>query len=65
MLGKNLVETIMGGFVLLVAAIFLVFAYFSADLAPSGGYRVFAQFSSVDGLSPGSDVRIGGVKVGA
>jgi len=64
MLGKNLVETIMGGFVLLVAAIFLGFAYFSADLAPSGGYRVFAQFSSVDGLSPGSDVRIGGVKVG-
>ncbi|HUC60852.1 MAG TPA: outer membrane lipid asymmetry maintenance protein MlaD [Alphaproteobacteria bacterium] len=64
MLGKNLVETIMGAFVLLVAAMFLGFAYFSADLSPSGGYPVTAQFSSVDGLSPGSDVRIGGVKVG-
>lgn len=64
MLGKNLVETIMGAFVLLVAAIFLGFAYFSSNLAPSGGYRVSAQFSSVDGLNEGSDVRIGGVKVG-
>ncbi len=64
MLGKHLVETIMGGFVLLVAAIFLGFAYVSADLAPSGGYPVTAEFSSVDGLTVGSDVRIGGVKVG-
>lgn len=64
MMGRNLVETIMGGFVLLVAAIFLVFAYLSANLQPPGGYSVKAQFSSVDGLSQGADVRIGGVKVG-
>ena len=64
MLGKNLVETIMGGFVLLVAAIFLVFAYLSANLRPAGGYPVAAAFGSIDGLAVGSDVRVAGVKVG-
>ncbi len=64
MLGKNLVETIMGGLVLLVAAIFLGFAYVSADLRPAAGYSVSAVFSSIDGLTVGSDVRVGGVKVG-
>jgi phospholipid/cholesterol/gamma-HCH transport system substrate-binding protein len=64
MLGKNLVETIMGGFVLVVAGMFLVFAYLSANLRPAGGYPVSAIFSSIDGLTVGSDVRVGGVKVG-
>ena len=64
MLGKNLVETIMGGFVLIVAAIFLTFAYLSANLRPSGGYPVTAAFGSIDGLAVGSDVRVAGVKVG-
>jgi phospholipid/cholesterol/gamma-HCH transport system substrate-binding protein len=64
MLGKNLVETIMGAFVLVVAAIFLVFAYVSSNLSPPGGYTVTADFNSIDGLTVGSDVRIGGVKVG-
>jgi phospholipid/cholesterol/gamma-HCH transport system substrate-binding protein len=64
MIGRNLVETIMGGFVLLVAGIFLVFAYLSANLQPPGGYSVTGVFNSVDGLTQGADVRIGGVKVG-
>ena len=63
-MGKHLVETIMGGFVLLVAGIFLAFAYLSANLRPADGYLVTATFGSVDGLTVGSDVRIGGVKVG-
>lgn len=63
-MGKHLVETIMGGFVLLVAGIFLAFAYLSANLQPTVGYPVKATFNSVDGLTVGSDVRVGGVKVG-
>lgn len=64
MKGRNLVETIMGAVVILVAGIFLVYAYDSANLRPVEGYEVKARFSSIDGLSTGSDVRIGGVKIG-
>jgi phospholipid/cholesterol/gamma-HCH transport system substrate-binding protein len=61
---RNSVETILGAVVLAVAGGFLAFAYKSADLKPVQGYTVTAKFGSVDGLSTGSDVRIGGIKVG-
>ena len=48
---------------LLVAALFLVFAYRS-QLRELPGYEVTADFERVDGIHQGSDVRIGGVKVG-
>lgn len=61
---RNSVETILGAVVLAVAGGFLAFAYKTADLSPVQGYMVTAKFSSVDGLATGSDVRIGGIKVG-
>jgi phospholipid/cholesterol/gamma-HCH transport system substrate-binding protein len=61
---RNVVETIMGGVVLLVAAVFFVFALSSADLRPTEGYVVTAKFNSVEGLKPGSEVRMSGIKVG-
>ena len=64
-MGRNLVETVMGAVVLLIAGFFLVFAYDSSDLKPVRGYAVTAKFNSIAGLDPGSDVRIGGVKVGS
>jgi len=63
-MGRNLIETIMGAVVLLVAGIFLAFAYSHADLKPVQGYGITAQFTSVGGLEVGSDVRINGIKVG-
>lgn len=63
-MGRNLIETIMGGVVLLVAGFFLVFAYRHADLGEVEGYTLQAQFASVGGLEVGSDVRINGIKVG-
>jgi len=51
--------------VLLIAAFFLVFAYSTADLRAVEGYEVSARFYNIEGLGPGSDVRIGGVKVGS
>lgn len=61
---RNVIETVMGGVVLAVAAFFLAFAYTSADLRRVDGYDLVASFSSITGLQSGSDVRIGGVKVG-
>lgn len=63
-MGRNLIETIMGGVVLLVAGFFLVFAYTHADLRQVQGYELSAQFASIGGLESGADVRINGVKVG-
>jgi phospholipid/cholesterol/gamma-HCH transport system substrate-binding protein len=65
-MSANVIETVMGAVVLVVAALFLFFAYSTSQIgAVSGGYPVIAQFQSVDGIHDGSDVRIGGVKVGA
>lgn len=62
---KNVIETVLGAVVLLVAGFFLAFAYSSADLRKVDGYRLTAQFSSIGGLQNGADVRISGVKVGS
>lgn len=63
-MGRNLIETIMGAVVLMVAGFFLVFAYSQADLGTVKGYQVQAAFTSVGGLANGADVRINGIKVG-
>lgn len=62
---RNVIETVMGAVVLMVAGLFLVFAYNSADLQSVGGYTITARFNAVDGLATGNDIRVGGVKVGS
>jgi phospholipid/cholesterol/gamma-HCH transport system substrate-binding protein len=65
MVNRNAFETAMGGVVLLGAAVFMLFVYTSTrSPAMSGGYNVVARFTRVDGLRDGSDVRVGGIKVG-
>ena len=61
---KKPVETIMGLVVLIVALLFLAFAYRVSDLQFVKGYQLKAEFMKVGGLSVGSDVRINGIKVG-
>lgn len=61
---KKPVETIMGLVVLVIALLFLGFAYNVTDLQVVEGYSVNAEFTKVGGLSIGSDVRINGIKVG-
>lgn len=61
---KNILETIMGALVLLVAAVFLLFAYEGSQLKVEAGYSVSGKFSNATGIALGSDVRIGGIKVG-
>ncbi len=61
---RNLIETVLGGVVLLVAALFLVFAYSNASLRTVSGYELLAKFDRIDGLNQGSDVKVSGIKVG-
>lgn len=61
---KNLVETILGALVLLVAGGFLAFFYKTTDIRPTSGYTLTAAFSQINGLDTGSAVRVSGVKVG-
>lgn len=62
---RSLVETIIGGLVIVVAAVFLFFAYGQGNFDTRSGYQVNAKFLSIGGLTSGADVRIGGVKVGS
>lgn len=64
MMGKNLVETVMGGVVLLVAAGFLFIALQTAQVKSVEGYTVEAAFLKIGGLQQGSDVRMNGIKIG-
>ena len=63
-MGRNLIETVMGAVVLAVAVVFVAIAYSSAGVQSVSGYTVTAAFNRVDGLNVGSDVRLGGIKIG-
>ncbi len=60
----NVIETIMGFFVLSIAGFFLTFAYLSSQLDTTDGYSLSAKFARIDGVQVGSDVRLSGVAVG-
>ncbi len=62
---RNIIETIMGAVVLAIAGGFMLFAYEGSQMRVREGYPVKARFTNATGLALGSDVRIGGVKVGA
>ena len=64
MIGRNLVETVLGAVVLMVAGIFVYFFQQTAQVRATQGYAVTANFSKIGGLAKGSDVRISGIKVG-
>lgn len=64
MVTQNAIDTLVGGVVLAIAAALLAIVYTSSRIVPISGYVMTARFGGVDGLKPGSDVRISGVKVG-
>jgi phospholipid/cholesterol/gamma-HCH transport system substrate-binding protein len=63
-MNRSVVETLIGAVVLIVAALFLAYAFRNVDASTPGGYEVLARFDRVDGLKKGADVTIGGIKVG-
>lgn len=62
---NNVIETILGAVVLIVAGLFISFAVSTANLNKVKGYNVTANFSSIDGITEGQDVRISGVNIGS
>lgn len=58
-------EVLTGAAVLVLAIGFLAFAVSHSGRTTVAGYKLYASFDHIDGLSPGSDVRIAGVKVGS
>ena len=61
---RNLIETVMGAVVLLVAGVFVYFAYVTAEIRAAPGYSLTAKFYKIGGLTRGSDVQVSGIKVG-
>jgi len=64
---NNTFETLIGTFVLIVAIIFVYIAMKVSNNTQNmkAGYKVIAEFSNIDGINIGSDVKIAGVKVGS
>ena len=61
---RNLTELLAGAAVLVAAAGFLGYAVANTGRTTVSGYALKARFDRIDGLAPGADVRIAGVKVG-
>lgn len=61
---RNIIETVLGAVVLVVAAGFLIYSTSTSDAGAVEGYDVNVAFNEIGGLKTGDDVRVGGVKVG-
>ena len=64
-MANNVAETLVGAAVLIVAGGFLAYASQNADFGSSSNYDLQAKFFSADGVAPGIDVRMSGVKIGS
>jgi phospholipid/cholesterol/gamma-HCH transport system substrate-binding protein len=63
---RNVVETLVGAFVLIVALAFGWYAYSTTSMRGTrGAYELSARFDRADGLAIGTDVRVSGIKVGS
>lgn len=64
-MAHSMSETLIGAAVLATAGGFFFYAASVADVdVATGGYDVTAEFRRAEGIAPGGDVRIAGVKVG-
>jgi phospholipid/cholesterol/gamma-HCH transport system substrate-binding protein len=64
-MNKQIIETMIGAIILLVAGYFFVMTYSKSGYKVGGeNYVVQASFSDITGINSGSEVRISGVKIG-
>ena len=64
-MARNIVETIIGALVLVVAGVFVFYAFAKSDRSAAAGYDISARFDRIDGLKRGADVTLSGVKIGS
>ena len=57
-------ETLLSAAVIVLAVGFLMFLLWQTGTGSLSSYEMSARIKSADGIKPGTDVRIGGVKVG-
>lgn len=62
---RDIFETVVGFIVLICAAIFLYFSLKISGTQTVRGYKIKAKFENIEGIMPGSDVKIGGIKIGS
>lgn len=58
------VETLIGAIVVVIAVVFVIFTYQTTGSGRMDGYELTAKMVRVDGLAVGTDVKLGGVKIG-
>ena len=58
---KNPLETIAGFAILFIALYFLIWGILTAKTNNISGYNIFTNFTSIGGLTRGSDVSINGL----
>lgn len=61
---RNIVETVLGAIVLVIAIGFFIYGTSKTDAGQSDGYTITAQFTDIGSLGEGDNVKISGVKVG-
>lgn len=62
---RNIIETVLGAVVLVIAGGFLAYSTSATQAGTVEGYDINASFNEIGGLKTGADVRVGGVKVGS
>ncbi|MGO1120931.1 outer membrane lipid asymmetry maintenance protein MlaD [Rhodovibrionaceae bacterium A322] len=62
---RNIIETVMGAVVLLVAVGFVAFALTTSGYRSASGYVVTADFDDASGIVIGSDIYMAGLKIGS
>ena len=62
---RKALETIIGAFVLLAAIGFVVYAFTASTVGKVDGYELQAVFGRADGVAPGTEVRLSGIKIGS
>ena len=64
-MSRNMIETVMGALVLVVAIGFVLVVFRSTDVRTSeNGYRLTMELADASGVVRGTDVRMAGLKVG-